>query len=234
VSQSVDLTTMKTRVCALCDIPDPGEDTPITSTVMLEFLKAACGLLSGLVKENAGELYFTNAQELAALAGISLVSLPDNFSDLVSLTWVQSDGTERALVQATVDQLRAYPSAWADCDTDEIRYRLVGEALELFPTPDAAYTLKAYYSTGLYPTSMESSFYARDGWDTYVVYQTCVMVRARQQRDASDFGVLLNGLDGQSGLTRDIKKQLKRDRAGIRTVRDMRNTPVLTYPRRLQ
>lgn len=225
MSQNVALSTIQSRVCALCGLPSTLDtNTPVTAAVMLDFLKAACALLGGAVKKRVSEFYFTESSTLTTVNGISVVSTPSNFSDLYSLTWQKSTSEEIPLERARTEDFRAYPNAWNDSECTKIFYRIVGNAIEFFPTPDAAYTLNVYYSTGLYPTSTASTFYCRDGWDQWIALQTALMVRGRQQKDATDIRLMLFGPDGQSGLDKDLRDQLRRDKAGIRRVRDVRSS----------
>jgi hypothetical protein len=223
VSQTVALSTIQARVITLCDLPETLDtDTPVTSAQMLDFLKLACSLLGGIVKEYAAEMYFTTSGQLSTVADTPTVALPSGFSQLQRLVWLRSDTEELELVPATVEHMAAHPRSWGASETVLIAYRIVGQTIELYPTPDAVYTLKAHYSTGLYPADINASFVAQDGWDQWVTLYTCLLVRKRQQKDASDFMLALYGPDGRSGVEGNVRKQLKRDRAGVRRVRDVR------------
>ncbi len=229
MSQSVAVSTIQSRVCTLCDLPAPTSDTSVTANAMLDLLKVSCSLLAGIVSsEYPGEMYFATSSTLTTVAGVPLVSTPSNFSDLLRLTWQKSDSEEIPLLRATPETMRAWPESWGDSECTEIYYRFSGSAIELFPTPDAAYTLNIHYSTGLYPASTASTFIARDGWDQWITLQTCVLVRARQQKDATDFVMALEKLEAA------IRRQIKRDRYGVRQIRDLRGDAFspITYPRK--
>lgn len=225
MSQAIAVSTIQERVRVMCGLPVFTTNTTITSAAMLDFIKVAVSLLAGIVKEASSELYFAEATTVETVADLPMVSFPsNNFSDLIRLAWQKDENTEVPIERATLEEMSAGASSsgWADVNTGRPKYRLLGQTIELYPTPDAVYTLNVHYSTGLYPTSTTSTMVCRDGWDQWMALQTCVLVRAAQTRDASDFNTLLYGADWQSGLTAAIKRQLPRDRAGIHQARDVR------------
>ena len=229
MSQTVALSAIQSRVCTLCGIEDTlSSSTSPTDTAMLDFLKVAAEMLAALVGERAHEMYFATTGTLTTTPATPTVSLSTltNFSDLLKLSWQKSESEEIFLELAQVDDMRAWPANWGDAECVRPTYRMMGSSIALYPTPDAAYTLNVTYSTGLYPTTTASQFTARDNWQLWLTYQTCLLVRARQQKDATDFRIMLYGPDGQSGIDGSIRKQLRRDKVGVRRVRDVRS-PVI-------
>jgi hypothetical protein len=210
---SVPVSAIQERVRVLCDLPVYTTDTPITVDVILDFVKVATELLAAIVGEASAELYFASAAQLTTAPGVPTVALPAAFTSLIRVSWLKSVSEDIGLEVASSDHFEAYPSAWLNVVP---RYRLSGQSLQLFPTPDAAYTLNAFFSTGLSPTTAADVLVLRAGWDLWIGLQTAILVRARQQKDASDFSMLLGKVEN------DLRRQLKRDRWGIRRVRDMR------------
>lgn len=213
---TVLVSTIQERVRQLCDLPPYTTDSPITSAAILDFVATSTTMLAGLVKERSSELYFVAPVDLTTQKNVATIALPQNFGALIRLAWLKSSAEELELEIASADEFRAYPKAW----TVAPRYRLIGETLEFFPTPDAAYTVRLYHSTGLYVTAANQSLVLRDAWDQWIVLQTAVLVRARQQRDASDFAAALAKLESALG------PQMARDRFGVRRVRDLRGIRV--------
>jgi hypothetical protein len=76
--------------------------------------------------------------------------------------------------------------------------------------------VKIFFSTGLSPTAASDSLVLREGWDLWIGLQTAMLVRMRQQKDPSDIQALLGKVEG------DMQRQLRRDRFGVRRVRDLR------------
>jgi hypothetical protein len=226
VSQTITLSTIQSRVISICGLPATlTTDTTVTLAEMLDYLKMACTLLGGAVKKRSSEFYFTTSSNLSTVANTATVAIPSGFSDLYYLKWLKSSSEEIDLYRATPEDFKAYPNTWNRSECPKIYYRLVGDNIEFFPTPDAVYTVKAYYSTGLYPTDLSSTFNGRDGWDQWIALQAALMVRTRQQKDAADIRMLLYGSDGISGgVNGALLDQLKRDKYGVRQVRDVRGS----------
>lgn len=220
---TVLVSAIQERVRQICDLPTFTTNSPITSACILDFVKVAAELLAALVGEAASaELYFAAPTQLSTQAGVGFVSLPTGFTSLVRLSWQRTSLEDIALDVASADFFEDWPNGWSSVVP---RYRLIGETIQLFPTPTAVYTLNAYYSTGLSPTAASDQLVLRAGWDLWIALQTAMLVRVRQQKDASDFAVLL----GKSEA--DIRRQLKRDRFGVRRVRDVRSGGDHGYPR---
>lgn len=216
MSRFVSLTTMQNRVINLCDLPTTLDSTtPVTSAAMLDLLQTSCTLLAGiLATSNLANFHFAESDELSTVADTSSMSLPTEASDVLRVSWLKDSETEILLNPATIDQMQSRPTGW---NSQRPTYRIVGQTLEFFPTPEAAYTVKVYYSTGIYPTSLATNVWCQDGWDQWIVLQTCALVRARQQKACPEF----EGPLGQ--LTGAILAKLNRDRSGIHVARDMRN-----------
>lgn len=220
---TVLVSAIQERVRVLCDLPVYTADTPITSAMILDLVKVATELLAGLVGSAASaELYFATSAVLTTAPGIDTVALPAGFVSLLRLSWQKSATQDLPLEVASVDNFDAWPGTWSGVTP---RYRLLGETIQLFPTPDAVHTLNVFYATGLSPTAATDQLVLRAGWDLWIGLQTAMLVRARQQKDPSDLGALLGKVEG------DLRAQLKRDRWGVRRVRDVRPGGDRGYPR---
>lgn len=211
---SVAVETIQERIRQLCDLPVFAADTNPTSAAILDLIAASTVLLAGLVKERSDELYFVNSDTFSTQGGLPFVSLPTDSHDIIRVSWQKSASEDIDLDIADSSEFVAYPSAWGGVRP---KYRIIGQTIEFFPTPDAAYDVKIYYSTGLYVTSTEQSISVRDGWDQWIVYQTAILVRTRLKQDFSEFAMLLDA------LTERVQRQLRRDKHGIRQVRDLRS-----------
>lgn len=216
MSQNVTVSTLQERVRVLCGLPTLTTSTTVTLADMLVFLQSSCKLLGAIVKERAGENYLSSSGTLTTQAGVSFVSLPSQCSDVLRLSWQRSASEEIDLTLATVDELRAYPSTWSGDVAP--RYALIGNTIELFPTPDAAYALRIYYTTGLYVTALTDTLVMRDGWDEWIVARACRYVRMAQQKDGSEF------VATQAEAEQNIRRQMKRDHFGQRRTRDVRGS----------
>lgn len=225
MSKFVTVSTLAERVRQLCDLGDYTTDTTITQACILDFLQVSLTELAAIAKEYTTEQMLTSSGTLTTTASVSTVSVPTNFSDLVRLSWMKDATTEIDMIKADSNQFQAAPygsssSGWGGYG--EIRYRIMGPAtIELFPTPDAAYTLRLYYTTGIYVTATTDTVMMRDGWEQWVVFNTCGLVRMRQQKTAEDLGPG-SFFTQRDKKEMDIRRQLKRDKFGVNRIRDVR------------
>lgn len=228
MSQSVAVSTIQSRVCQMCDLPTTlTTTTTVTAACMLDFIKTSCTLLAAVVKEYSDEQLLTSYGTITTTANVAAVTLPNNFSDLIRIAWLKATNEEVLLEQAVSDEW--FPMPWSGATNPwsgygRIRYRLKGaNTIEFYPTPDAAYTLNLHYTTGIYVTSTSDTIVCRDGWDQWITLMTCTMVRARQQKDGSEFAGPLAMLDSS------IRRQMKRDRYGRKRIRNSRDAPSIDY-----
>lgn len=220
MSKQVAISTLRNRVRVLCGLPQFTATTTITTDMILDFLQTACVNLGGIVGAQADENYLSAFLEFPVVAGVSLISLPDDCTDLLRLSWIKSASEELDLEHAQPEEQRSYPSNWNG--TYPVRYRLIGNAIELYPTPDAAYTLRAYYTTGIYVTSVADTILCRPFWDQWIVYHVCQMVRGVQQKSCPEF-------DAQLAMAeRNLRDQLRRDKFTPRQARDVRTSYMRT------
>jgi hypothetical protein len=226
MSKLIAVSTLQERVRVLCDLADFTTDTGVTSAAVLDFLQTSFCELAAIAKEYTTADMLTSSGTLTTTATVSTVSMPLNFSDLVRISWQKDSSTEIDLEKANHNEMLAQPnggfsSGWDGYST--IRYRLMGPAtIELFPTPNAAYTLKLYYTTGIYVTSTSDVVLMRDGWEQWVVFNTSGLVRMRQQKTAEDLGPG-SFFAQRDKKESDIRRQLKRDKFGINRIRDERS-----------
>ncbi|MFT3927438.1 MAG: hypothetical protein QM778_33200 [Myxococcales bacterium] len=226
MSQQVQVSTLQERVRVLCGLEPYTANTLFTPAIILDLVRAALTQLGGIIKEYSDQQLLTTFGLVATTPGLSVVSLPTGFSDLMRISWLRTATEETPLEWADVDNWLASPvassSSW---DTFTVpKYRVMGaNTVELYPTPQAAYNLKLHYTTGIYVTTASDFVVMQDSWDQWVVFYTCIMVRLAQQKEGeavspASFIALLEKEDAA------IRKRLKksRDKFGIETIRDVR------------
>jgi hypothetical protein len=225
MSKTYAVSTLIERARVLCGLPAFTTDTTVTTAAALDFAQAACEMLGGIVGERSEENYLAAFDTLTTQAGVEIVSLPDACNDLLRLSWLRSASEEITLERAVIDEFVAYPHQWSG--NIRPRYRIIDNAIDLFPTPDAVYTLRIYYTTGIYVTSTASTIVCRPFWDQWITMQLCKFFRPVQQKGSPDF----DGMQAQAEMR--IERQLRRDRAGIRQIRDLRGEESRDTMRRL-
>lgn len=215
MSIQVTVSDLQERVRIDCGLPAYTSSTNITSTYVLDFIRRSAQKLAGLIQQSgAGEHYLTLNTDLATVANIPVVSLPTNTIDVVRLAMLFDGDREMQLHVAPLGDWDPDNHYWG---TDTVpSYRVIGNTITLFPTPTGVRTIRCYYTVGFTVSSTSDTLALRPNWDEYIVANTCVLVRNRQKEDATEF------LRSLAMCEAAITSQLKRDRAGIRQVRDVR------------
>jgi len=223
MSLLVAVSTLTERVRCDCNLPVYTTVTNVSSAQALEYIQRSAQQLAALIQESgADEQYLTLSTQLTTTAGIPTVSLPANTMDVVRLAIVTSGTHEVQMEVASLDEWDPNNYVW---DTNAIpKYRVMGNTVTLFPTQGTARTINAYYTVGFTVTSTSDILALRNNWDEYIVADSCIRVRNRQDKDSTAFEKA-RGIAEQA-----IRKQLKRDRAGIRQVRDVRDPWLLGGP----
>lgn len=215
MSTIVTVSDLQERFRVDTDILAFTTDTHVTTAMALDFVKRSAQKLAGLIQEaGASEQYLTLNTTLSTVADVPVVSLPANTADVIRVALVLDGDREVQLQVAPLDEWNPDQVNW---DNNFIPYyRVMGATLTLFPTPTAVRSLRVYYTVGFTVTSTSDVLALRSNWDEYIVANCCVLVRNRQNKAAQEF--LLERDRAESAIVR----QLKRDRAGVRQVRDLR------------
>lgn len=216
MSMLVTVSDLQERFRVDCDLPAFTTETHVTTSNALDFVKRSAQKLAGLIQEaGASEQYLTLNTTLSTVADVPVVSLPANTADVIRVALVLDGDREVQLQVAPLDDWNPDQVNW---DNNFIPwYRVIGATLTLFPTPTAVRSLRVYYTVGFTVTSTSDVLALRSNWDEYIVANCCVLVRNRQNKAGQEF------LLERDNAERAIVRQLKRDRAGVRQVRDLRN-----------
>lgn len=201
-----------------CALPAFASDTNVTTADALTLVQESVRRLCGIMNDLSQEAYFATSADLVTTAGVPVVSLPTNFDKLLAPPcWVRSGQAPLHLFQADLQTVGPTDplQSWL---TQLPTYRLVGNTLEFFPTPQSVETVNVRYSTGLFPTSAGDTVFMQLGWDEWVVLDCCKKVRERQEKDTQQFAIEL--LQVQQEIVRQAHR---RDRAGYGQPRDVRS-----------
>jgi hypothetical protein len=209
------VTDIQERVRVRCDLPVFTANTKVTTAMILAMVQESARDLSGILDD--AEWYFVTTAQLNTAAGIASISLPVNFAALQRLCWRKSSNEVLELNTANLNDVHPLESGltWASCVPG---YRLVGNTLEFFPTPDAVYALELRYSTGAFIASAADTLMGQVGWDTWIVYNCCCIVKQRSGEDYSAFAA------ERSRIEEKIQNK-RRDRTGIVQPRNVRDCP---------
>lgn len=201
------------RVRVRCGLPAYSANTNITTAMILSMVQESARELAAMVNEL--DWYFVTTGALNTAANVATVALPANFGQLFRLTWLKSSNEVVELDRANLENVHPVEAAitW---ETTRPVYRFKGDALEFFPTPTKVYPLELRYSTGIFIASAGDTLVGQSGWDTWIVYNCCCIVRQRQEKDYGEFA-----LERDRKLV-EIMRTAGRDRTGIAQPRDVR------------
>lgn len=166
-----------------------------TDAVMLPWLSTAHGEFCDLIDEE-WEGYRDATQTLATVAGTATVT-PAAFLK-VRAVHLQYGGVYRALQRFEPSRQTL---GYDESTGIPVGYIHVSDALELFPTPDAAYTLRIRYvpqATAITATS--DTIAVPNGWEDFHVAKVLLKCAAREERD----------LPGPLATLADVRARVKR------------------------
>lgn len=204
------------RVRLDCEQPTFDANTHVTATAALDFIRRSASKLAGLVQEaGASEQHLTLSTTLTTTANVATVSLPANTIDVIRLAMVIDSNREAVMELASMEDWDPGPAWWND-PWSVPRYRLIGGTVTMFPTPSTARAIRAYYTVGFTVTATTDLLALQPNWDEYIVANACVLVRNRENKDASEFRAALAEADGA------IRRQIRRDKNAVHVTRDVR------------
>lgn len=196
------------------DLPTISSTTFFNTTNSLNMVKFSARRLSGIIRRVDSD-YFLTTDTLTTSPSINEVSLPANFSDLRSLSWMRSTNDRVPLELASADDFASVDEsaqAWSGAP----RYRLMGSVIMLYPKPSAAYDLSIYYDTGIYVDATTDVISCQPGWDEWIVLDVCIRLAQKMEDDPSVFAAERQKVEA------DIVRQAgSRDRYRTHQVRDL-------------
>jgi hypothetical protein len=223
MSHSLTLQSVVDSAVIRLQIPTPAVGEFLTPAMCLDLIQSGCERLSGLVTRAFGDHYWQQTSTLATQAGLDLVSLPTDTMTISSVHWLVNNSAY-PLSRADVHEydprsqsgvsltIGAPPMACSRCT------RLRPTLSVWFPVPNAVYSLRVAYTTGLFVTALTDTIPANLGWKEYLVNDFCEMVRQREDKDASNFTA--RRMEVQEQI---LDQAAQRDRFATYQVRDTRN-----------
>lgn len=207
------ITDIQERVRDRCDLPVYTANTKVTTAAILRYVQESARELSGIMED--GDWHFVSTAPLVTVAGVATVALPLNFSQLTRLCWLRGPGDVFVLEAANLEDVHPALSGqtW---DLVSPRYRIVADTLEFFPPPAAVHQLELRYSTGAFIASAADTLNGQVGWDTWIVYNCCCIVKQRAGEDYAAFAT------ERERIEQRIKTKRK-DPHGVVQPRDMQN-----------
>lgn len=125
------------------------------------------------------EGYFDTDDQVITVANQLYVALPVGTWRIRAVD--RLDGADYVPMRQVPIEAR---NRWGSSTGTPLAYIPTARGLDLFPTPDAAYTLRITY-TPVAPTLDETSRNFYNAWDEFTVYGALVRLYEQQDRDAS-------------------------------------------------
>jgi hypothetical protein len=175
------LAELRARVAFEGDFPNSSKFTPAILTAKVnEGIEETWGVLT-----DARPDYYTQEQTPApvTVAGVDQVVLP---LDLLHLRKVELMDGDRAYKLMTVNLAEAHRVRRGSARP--VRYRIQGTNLKLYPTPEAAYTLRIYYIpafTNLVET--DDFFDGINGFEDHAVALAIYRLKLREQMPVGEW-----------------------------------------------
>jgi hypothetical protein len=174
---SITSSTVETAVRERGDFP---ASKKFTSSFVQREIQAAWTALHRIVEE-VHEGYFDKSGTVSTVANQAYVALPTDFRHLKGVDRLDS-GEYVPLRQISIAERNRYGQT---ADEPEA-FRLTERGLDLFPTPDAVYTLRVTYArkvTALGASAVEVD----EEWQDYVIWTAIVAIATAQERPITEY-----------------------------------------------
>lgn len=226
MARTVSLLEMREDVVEQCDLPTPSASTFITTSRLNRWIAQSTRRFIGMLLSCLGDRYFEAPHDFDTEVGTAQYDLPDDFYQLFSVA-VLWDGNMMPIHPATADELGYGEGDYVRHDTVP-GYRVLGSKIEMVPVPERVYSVRLRYA----PTKIafndigvpiadltDDSHYIDgiNGWEEWIVQDTCVKAKAKSDEDPSLFMAM------KAEIEADIKAYAsKRDR-GPKRIREVYN-----------
>jgi hypothetical protein len=172
------LATLRTRCRSVGDYENSRK---ITDAFLNEQINDAIGEYSDLLDER-WEGYRDTTGSIVTTAGVATVALPANFLKARAVDLLSS-GRYCALRKLQIRSSYGYDSQRGRPHG----YMQVGVNLELFPTPDAVYTIRLrYVPTAPVLVADVDSIDVPNGWEGFVVHTALLKIDEKEERPLQD------------------------------------------------
>ncbi len=180
MSGSVSLSTLRTKVRKRADVE--GETVRHTNAEINGYINEAW---NELYEELAGtnEEYFSTTYSFTTTPGTALYTLPAAFFYLRTAS-VNQNGWRYEITRLDLNELDEQENFGVSYTGSPIGYTILGDNLELVPTPTAAFTVTIRYvplPTDFSADGDTQNF--RAGWEEFVIWEAAAKVIAVDGRD---------------------------------------------------
>lgn len=171
--------TLATLIARIRRLGAYERSTVFTPTFITERINSALGEYADLLDER-WEGYRDTTGTVATVSGTATVALPADFLKARAIDLL--DGTVyRALTRLQIKQTYGYTSTGKPTG-----YLHVGANLELFPTPNAVYTIRLrYVPTITVLVADADTIDVPNGWEDFIIHTALLGMDEREERDTN-------------------------------------------------
>jgi hypothetical protein len=177
--------TLSSLYAQVLDRADLTGDSHVVEARVREYINEYAGELYDLIRA-ASEEYFVVSKDQPVVPGMDQYPLPVDFFDLRKVRYFDQSGNDYTLGRWKFDdRVTTADSAIFAPENAGMRYKLIGNYLELNPTPRRDGTLRLYYCPE--PPHMVNDddemhlSIPVSGWHRYVVYGVCAELCNRRE-----------------------------------------------------
>jgi hypothetical protein len=164
----------------------------ISDAAIGDWLNDEHRVLQNLLLRHKGQAFFATRKTIATAGGSAFVNLPSDYFELLAARLVMSAGDERPLSQVQDSQIYAARSLGSGAPR---LYRHAGmfavdgapaatEQLELFPKPNAVYSIDLDYVPAFrVVTSGTVQYNGINGWEMFMVYRVAARMLHKDGND---------------------------------------------------
>jgi hypothetical protein len=199
--------TLETFIERIREVGDYWNEDVFPDTFITRQVNTAIGEYSDLLDE-AWEGYRDKTGTVVTVAATATVALPADHLKARAVA-ILVNGQYQPLDRYAIGQTYLYGA-----ESGQPRgYMLVGANLELFPTPDAVYTLRLRYVPTSTVLAATQSIDVPNGWEDWIIYKALAVLDDREERDVAPRLAVCDRIEAR---IRSAAKQ--RDTAGPRYV----------------
>lgn len=192
---SFTLTALLERLRRKGNYPNTGNHpaSPISDTFLTEEVNGAIAEYQNIL-DLRWEGYRDKKGTVTTTINVAEVALPTDLKTLRSRPWLSLGDSVHTLRRLNPDQVHPFYN-----QRDLPRgYMVVDQNFELFPTPNAVYTLNLrYVPTATVLVSGSDTISIPNGWERYVIEVALLAVDQQQQRSIQDRMAVLQRLEAE-------------------------------------
>lgn len=186
--RSVTLLDIKTAVLDRYDLPAYASTGFVSSAGILRTINASLQAFYALLLECYGDEYFDATGTLTTTNGVTISSLPSRFYKLRSLLWVRGTNDIVPVQRAANEDVYIGEYAAQSWSSYAPKYRIQGQVIRWYPTPNAAYNVAISFAALPADLSADTDIFdGGAGHEEWIVSEVCRRIAVREDKDPSVF-----------------------------------------------